>query len=259
MMDTILTEKKENVWVVRLNRPDKFNSFNRPMALALLKVLKEAAADSAARCVLLTGEGKAFCAGQDLSEAIDPAGPGIRKIVEEHYNPIILAIRNLPKPVIAAVNGVAAGAGANIALACDIVVAAKSAGFIQAFSKIGLIPDSGGTYTLPRLVGLNLASALMITGDKLSAEDARTFGMVYRVYEDAEMMAQAFALAKQAASLPTKAIANTKVLLNRTYSSSLEEQLAAERDLQVISAASHDYSEGVKAFLEKRKPVFRGE
>src|SRR5688572_8866759 len=209
-MSSISSEIKGGVLIVRLNRPEKFNSFNRAMALALLEVLSQAAALDDVRCVLLTGEGKAFCAGQDLAEAMDENGPGIRKIVEEHYNPIILALRNLEKPVIAAVNGVAAGAGANIALACDIVLAARSASFIQAFSKIALVPDSGGTYTLPRLVGMQLASALMITGDKLGAEEAKSFGMVYKVYEDAELQSQALSLATQLAAMPTKAIGRTK-------------------------------------------------
>jgi 2-(1,2-epoxy-1,2-dihydrophenyl)acetyl-CoA isomerase len=168
-------------------------------------------------------------------------------------------IRGIEKPVIAAVNGVAAGAGANIALACDIVYAGRSASFIQAFSKIGLIPDSGGTYTLPRLVGLQLASALMITGDKLTAEDAKGFGLVYKVFEDAELLEQSIASAVKVAALPTKAIGLTKRLLNHTYSNTLQDQLNMERDLQVASAKSHDHLEGVKAFLEKRSPNFTGE
>lgn len=258
-MSFILSELKNNVLILKLNRPDKFNSFNREMALQLISQLDMAEKDKAVRAIVITGEGKAFCAGQDLTEALDPEGPGIKKIVEEHYNPIILRIRNIEKPIIAAVNGVAAGAGANIALACDIVLAAKSASFIQAFSKIGLIPDSGGTYTLPRLVGLNLASALMITGDKLAAEDAKSFGMVYKVFEDAELMEQSVNSAFQVAAMPTRAIGLTKRLLNHTYGNSLQQQLEMERDIQVASAKSHDYKEGVKAFLEKRKPEFKGE
>lgn len=258
-MSFITTEQQDKVLIIKLNRPDKFNSFNREMALELISVFNEAKKSKSVRAIVLTGVGKAFCAGQDLAEAIDPNGPGIRKIVDEHYNQIILKIRTIEKPVIAAVNGVAAGAGANMALACDIVYAAKSASFIQAFSKIGLIPDSGGTFTLPRLIGLNLASALMITGDKLSAEDAKGFGMVYKVYDDSELMQQVLTNASQVASMPTKAIGLTKRLLNQSYSNNLQQQLDFERDIQVEAANSYDYSEGVKAFLEKRKPEFRGE
>lgn len=258
-MSFILADKQDNVLVIKLNRPDKFNSFNREMALQLITELDKAEKDKNIRAIVITGEGKAFCAGQDLAEALDPNGPGIKRIVDEHYNPIILRIRNIEKPIIAAVNGVAAGAGANIALACDIVYAAKSATFIQAFSKIGLIPDSGGTYTLPRLVGLNLASALMITGDKFNAEEARSFGLVYKVFEDAELQEQTLKSAAQVAAMPTKAIGLTKRLLNKSYSNNLEQQLNFERDIQVESANSYDYNEGVKAFLEKRKPEFKGE
>jgi 2-(1,2-epoxy-1,2-dihydrophenyl)acetyl-CoA isomerase len=258
-MSSISTEQIKNVLLIKLNRPDKFNSFNREMALALIDTLDKAEKNKEVRAIVITGEGKAFCAGQDLSEAVDSSGPGIKKIVEEHYNPIILKIRNIEKPIIAAVNGVAAGAGANIALACDIVFAGKSASFIQAFSKIGLIPDSGGTYTLPRLVGLQLASALMITGDKLSAEEAKGFGLVYKVFEDAELMSQTLTNASNIAAMPTKAIGLTKRLLNKSYSNDLSSQLNLEKDLQIEAATGYDYKEGVKAFLEKRKPEFKGE
>jgi 2-(1,2-epoxy-1,2-dihydrophenyl)acetyl-CoA isomerase len=258
-MSSIITEKKEQVLIIKLNRPDKFNSFNREMALELISQIGKAASDTTVRAVLITGEGKAFCAGQDLAEAIQPDGPGIKKIVEEHYNPIILAIRQLEKPVIAAVNGVAAGAGANIALACDIVYAARSASFIQAFSKIGLVPDSGGTFTLPRLVGLQLASGLMITGDKLNAEDAKSFGLVYKVFEDTDLLTESLASAVKIAAMPTKAIGNTKRLLNASWNNTLSQQLSLEGDLQVACAQTHDYNEGVKAFLEKRAPSFKGE
>jgi 2-(1,2-epoxy-1,2-dihydrophenyl)acetyl-CoA isomerase len=258
-MSSIISEQKGNVLLIKLNRPDKFNSFNREMAKALISLLDQAEQDKNIRAILLTGEGKAFCAGQDLTEATSADGPGIKRIVEEHYNPIVFKIRGIEKPFIAAVNGVAAGAGANIALACDIVYAGKSASFIQAFSKIGLIPDSGGTYTLPRLVGLNLASALMITGDKVSAPEAQTMGMVYKVFEDAELFDKALESATQVASMPTKAIGLTKRLLNHTYGNTLQDQLNMEKDLQVAAAKSHDYEEGVKAFLEKRKAEFRGE
>jgi 2-(1,2-epoxy-1,2-dihydrophenyl)acetyl-CoA isomerase len=258
-MSFILSEQKDNLLIIRLNRPDKFNSFNREMAKVMISLLDQAEKEKSIRAVLITGEGKAFCAGQDLKEAMDPEGPGIKRIVEEHYNPIIVRLRGIEKPMIAAVNGVAAGAGANIALACDVVYAGKSASFIQAFSKIGLIPDSGGTYTLPRLVGLQLASALMITGDKVTADEAQSFGMVYKVFEDADLMGQSIASASRIAAMPTKAIGLTKRLLNHTYGNSLQDQLNMERDIQVASAKSSDYLEGVKAFLEKRKPNFTGE
>jgi 2-(1,2-epoxy-1,2-dihydrophenyl)acetyl-CoA isomerase len=258
-MAFIHSEQQQNVLLLKLNRPDKFNSFNREMALELQAQLDRAAADKSIRAVLLTGEGKAFCAGQDLAEAIDENGPGLKRIVEEHYNPIILKLRALNKPVIAALNGVAAGAGANIALACDIVLASKSSSFIQAFSKIGLVPDSGGTFTLPRMLGLQLASALMITGDKLSADEAKHFGLVYKVFEDAEFSEKSREFAQTISQMPTKAIAHTKELLNGSFNNTLSEQLEMEGKLQVESSKSHDYKEGVNAFLEKRKAQFKGE
>lgn len=259
LMSFILSEQKNNVLILTLNRPDKFNSFNREMAMQLISELDKAETDPTIRAIVITGSGKAFCAGQDLAEAIDPSGPGIKKIVEEHYNPIILKIRHIEKPVIAAVNGVAAGAGANIALACDIVFAAKSASFIQAFSKIGLVPDSGGTFTLPRLIGFNMASALMITGDKATAEEAMHYGMVYKIFDDNHLLSQALVNAQHVAVMPTKAIGMTKRLLNQTYSHTLEQQLDMERDMQVDAANTSDYKEGVNAFLEKRRPDFKGE
>ena len=258
-MNSILTEEKNNVLVVILNRPEKLNCFNREMALQLITVLDKAENNNNIRAIIITGMGKAFCAGQDLSEAIDPNGPGIKKIVGEHYNPIILKIRSIEKPIIGVINGVAAGAGANIALACDIIYASKSASFIQAFSKIGLIPDSGGTYTLPRLVGFNLASALMISGDKLSADDAKNFGIVYKVFDDENLMELSIASAIKIAAMPTKAIGLTKRLLNKTYSNSLEQQLLLEKKLQIEASNTSDYKEGVNAFLEKRSPYFKGE
>ena len=258
-MSFILTQQKNNVLIITLNRPDKFNSFNREMALSLISELEKAENDKTVRCIVITGSGKAFCAGQDLSEAIDPNGPGIEKIVAEHYNPIILKIRSIEKPIIAAVNGVAAGAGANIALACDIVFAAKSASFIQAFSKIGLIPDSGGTFTLPRLIGFNMASALMITGDKVTAEEAMQYGMVYKIFENNSLLEQAIINADVISKMPTKAIGLTKRLLNQTYNHTLEQQLNLEKEMQINSANSNDYKEGVNAFLEKRHANFKGE
>jgi len=244
---------------ITCDRPDKFNSFNRELALGVQAALKQAADDAAVRCVVITGNGKAFCAGQDLSEAIDPNGPELSTIVSEHYNPIILAIRKLPKPVIAAVNGVAAGAGANIALACDIVVAHEKASFIQAFSKIGLIPDSGGTFTLPRLVGFQRASALMMTGDKVPANQALHMGMIYQVFAEEEYEGQVHSLALKMAQMPTKGLALTKAALNKAYGNDLQQQLDLEEALQVRASKTHDFNEGVQAFLEKRAPEFKGE
>ena len=258
-MSSIISETDGSVLKIKLNRPDKFNSFNREMALQLQQGLDNAAADKNIRAVYITGEGKAFCAGQDLTEAIDPSGPNIEKIVSEHYNPIIKKIRNMEKPVVCAVNGVAAGAGANIAIACDIVVAASSATFIQAFSKIGLIPDSGGTFFLPRLVGLQKASALMMLGEKISAVDALQMGMIYKIFDDDKLQTEAIIIAKTLANMPTKGIGLTKRLLNESLFNSLEKQLENEKKSQVEATLTYDYKEGVKAFLEKRKPEFKGE
>ena len=251
-------EKIGKVAKIILNRPDKYNSFIREMALEVQKKLDVCSSDKDIRCILITGSGKAFCAGQDLKEAIDPQGPGIKEIVLKHYNPIIQKIREIAKPVIAAVNGVAAGAGANVALACDIVVAAKSASFIQAFSKIGLIPDSGGTYFLPRLIGLPRATALMMTGETVSAEKAETLGMIYAVYEDSEFETSSMKLADTIAAMPTKGLGYTKKLLYQTYNNSLEDQLILEAETQALSAKSEDHKEGIQSFLEKRPPQFTG-
>jgi 2-(1,2-epoxy-1,2-dihydrophenyl)acetyl-CoA isomerase len=249
---------ENNIGKIVLNRAEKFNSFNREMSIALQEALAACATDNSVRAIVLTGEGKAFSAGQDLSEAMRPDGPGIKKIVEEHYNPIIRGIRELPKPVVCAVNGTAAGAGANIALCCDIVVAARSASFIQAFSKIGLIPDSGGTFFLPRLVGFQRASALMMLGERIAAEDALDMGMIYKVYEDENLQAEALELAMTLSKLPTKGLGLTKLLLNKSASNTLEQQLDEEGTYQVQAAQTLDFKEGVAAFLEKRKPVFTG-
>ena len=251
-------KKIEAVAKITLNRPEKYNSFVREMALELQNIIDECGQDETIRSILITGAGKAFCAGQDLKEAINPDGPEIEEIVRQHYNPIIQKIRGIEKPVIAAVNGVAAGAGANLALACDIVVAAKSASFIQAFSKIGLIPDSGGTYFLPRLIGLPKAAAIMMTGESVIAEKAESLGMIYAVYEDAEFENSAMKLAKTIASMPTKGLGYTKKLLSQTFNNSLNEQLSVEAETQALSAATEDHKEGIRAFLEKRTPHFTG-
>ena len=251
-------KKIESVAKITLNRPEKYNSFVREMALELQNIIDECGQDETIRSILITGAGKAFCAGQDLKEAINPDGPEIEEIVRQHYNPIIQKIRGIEKPVIAAVNGVAAGAGANLALACDIVVAAKSASFIQAFSKIGLIPDSGGTYFLPRLIGLPKAAAIMMTGESVVAEKAESLGMIYAVYEDAEFENSAMKLAKTIASMPTKGLGYTKKLLSQTFNNSLNEQLSVEAETQALSAATEDHKEGIRAFLEKRTPHFTG-
>lgn len=258
-MSMIQTITKGAVAYLILNRPEKFNSFCREMALALQDALDQAGQDTSVRCIVLQGEGKAFCAGQDLSEAIEDNGIELEQIVLEHYNPIIQRIRSIEKPVIAAVNGVAAGAGANIALCCDLVVAKSSASFIQAFSKIGLIPDSGGTFFLPRLIGLQRATALMMTGEKVSAKDAETMGMIYRCVEDNDFENFVSSLADQMAAMPTKGLGLTKRLLNEALTNDLNTQLHREALIQVEAAGSYDYQEGVNAFLEKRAPVFKGE
>lgn len=258
MSSFITSAFADGVLTLTMNRAEKYNSFVREMALALQQELKDADKNESVRCIILTGSGKAFCAGQDLAEAIDPNGPELSKIVSEHYNPIIKIIRQVAKPVVAAVNGVAAGAGANIALACDIVVATESASFIQAFSKIGLIPDSGGTFTLPRLIGFQKASALMMLGDKVSAKEAEAMNMIYRVFPDKDFQLAVEKLGKHLASMPTKGLALTKCALNRTYINNLDQQLAFEDELQTQAGQTHDYNEGVQAFLEKRSPNFKG-
>ena len=257
-MSSILFEVKDAVARITLNRPDKLNSFNREMALLLQQKLDECKSGEV-RCVLITGAGKAFSAGQDLAEVANPDGPGMQRILSEHYNPIVVRIRKLEKPVVAAVNGVAAGAGANIALCSDIVVAAESASFIQAFSKIGLIPDSGGSYILPRLIGWQKASALMMLGEKVSAADAERMGMIYKIFNDDVFFENANNIARFLAEMPTKGLAFTKQALNISFSGNFEEQLHDEDILQQKAAVTKDYQEGVNAFMEKRKPVFRGE
>lgn len=259
-MNLILVEIASGIATIKLNRPEVFNSFNREMALELQSVLDKCAADKEVRAIVIKGEGKAFCAGQDLKEVTTPElMPGFKKILEEHYNPIISKIRTIDKPVIAAVNGVAAGAGANIALACDIVVANENAAFIQAFSKIGLVPDSAGTFFLPRLIGFQKASALMMLGDKVGAKEAFEMGMIYKFYPTALFEEEVGKLAATLSQMPTHAIALTKKLLNKSMINDLQQQLSMESELQIEASGSYDYNEGVKAFIEKRQPNFKGE
>lgn len=258
-MPSIGFEIKNSIAFITLNRPEKLNAFNREMALSLQEKLDECEKNISIRCICITGAGKAFCAGQDLAEVVDPNGPGMGKILSEHYNPIIKKIRNLNKPVLAIVNGVAAGAGANIALCCDVIVAAESSSFLQAFSKIGLIPDSGGTYFLPRLVGFQKSSAIMMLGDKISATEAERIGMIYKYFPDAIFFAEAESIAMTLSRLPTKSLAFSKQALNKSLEQNLEQQLNTEDLLQQKSAATNDFKEGVAAFIEKRKPDFKGD
>ena len=258
-MSSVLFEIKNNVGYIILNRPEKFNAFNREMALRLQAHLDECASVPDIRCVYITGAGKAFSAGQDISELVGEDKIEIPQILSEHYNPIVKKIRNLPKPVVCAVNGVAAGAGANIALCCDVVVATAAASFIQAFSKIGLIPDSGGTFTLPRLIGWQKASALMMTGDKVNATDAEKMGMIYKVFTDESFEAESKKIAATLSQMPTKGLAFTKHALNNSFTNSWEEQLLLEDEYQQKAASTYDYKEGINSFLEKRIPIFKGE
>ena len=255
----IVVSNQNGVRELKMNRPEVFNSFNKAMAIALQNELDKCATDSSVRAVIITGEGKAFCAGQDLAEATDPNGPELKSIVREHYNPIIIKIRELEKPVIAAVNGVAAGAGANIALACDITIAKSSASFIQAFSKIGLIPDSGGTFFLPRIIGTQKALALMMTADKVTSEEAEKMNMIYKSVEDDEFEEFVYQFAQKIATMPTRGLGLTKKAVNQSLFNSLEDQLEIEEKLQTEAGSTYDFNEGVEAFLEKRVPVFRGE
>lgn len=250
--------KDDGIATILLNRPDKYNAMIREMALALQDALDQCEKDEKVRCIVIKGAGTAFCAGQDLNEVVDPEGPELQNIVQEHFNPIIMRIREIEKPILAAVNGVAAGAGANIAIACDLTIAKESASFIQAFSKIGLIPDSGGTFFLPRIVGMQKATALMFLGNRLTAKEAVDLNMIYKAVVDDQFEKEVKTIASELALLPTRALGLTKRALNKSMSNELEKQLAIEGQLQFAASQTEDYAEGVDAFLEKRKAVFKG-
>ncbi|HEK1687901.1 TPA: 2-(1,2-epoxy-1,2-dihydrophenyl)acetyl-CoA isomerase [Pseudomonas putida] len=257
----ILFSIEDGIALLSLNRPEQLNSFNTAMHQEVREALKQVRQSEQARVLLLTGEGRGFCAGQDLSDRNVAPGaerPDLGLSIEQFYNPLIRSLRDLPMPVICAVNGVAAGAGANIPLACDLVLAARSASFIQAFCRIGLIPDSGGTWLLPRLVGMARAKALAMLGGRLSAEQAEQWGLIHRVVDDAELRDEALRLAQHLASQPTYGLALIKRSLNASFDNGFDQQLTLERDLQRLAGRSDDYREGVSAFMEKRTPVFKG-
>ena len=258
-MTSINFEVKNQIAYITLNRPDKLNAFNREMAMLLQQRLDECQQDKNIRCVYLTGAGKAFCAGQDLSEVIQTDGEIVNKMLREQYNPIVWKIRMMEKPVVGAINGVAAGAGANMALACDVVIATQSSYFTQAFSKIGLVPDCGGTFILPRFIGWQRASALMMLADKISAEEAEKMGMLYKTYTDETFPEESIKIAEKLAKMPTRSLAMIKHALNFSVSNTFEQQLKVEDVFQQKAVETHDYKEGVKAFMEKRVPEYTGE
>ena len=258
--DPILVERREGWRVLTLNRPDRLNSFNEAMHERLMAALLEAEADEGCRALLLTGAGRGFCAGQDLSNRVFEPGvtPDLTKTIERWYNPLVRKLRSFPMPIVCAVNGVAAGAGANIALACDIVLAARSAKFIQAFAKIGLLPDSGGTWFLPRLVGLARARGLALLAEPLPAEKAEAWGLIWKAVDDESLMIEAEKLAAHLATQPTIGLALTKQALDASWGNTLDRQLYLERDLQGEAGRTPDYAEGVSAFFAKRAPSFTG-
>lgn len=253
---TVLLHIADGVARVTLNRPEKLNSFTRVMHLALREALAQVRADDSVRVLVLTGAGRGFCAGQDLADVAGADGLGA--IVKEFYSPLVASLHTMPMPVIAAVNGVAAGAGANLALACDIVVAARSASFVEAFCRLGLIPDTGGTYFLPRLLGTARATGLAMLGDKLTAERAESWGLIWQCVDDAVLGAEVDKLARHFASAPTLGLARTKQALQASSTNSLAAQLALEGDMMDELGRSHDFHEGVAAFLAKRAPQFKG-
>ncbi len=261
MDDTpILVERREGYRVITLNRPQRLNAFTEAMHTALRDALTEAEADESCRALLITGAGRGFCAGQDLNDRLSRAGETtvLGGALEAYYNPLVRKLRSLPLPVVAAVNGVAAGAGCNIALACDIVLAARSATFVQAFARIGLIPDSGGTWMLPRLVGPARARGLALTAEPLPADKAEAWGLIWKAVDDGALMAEAEKLCVHFAGAPTVGLALTKRALDESWDNELKTQLDLERELQREASLTPDYAEGVRAFMEKRKPVFSG-
>lgn len=259
---TITYQLDQGVAVLTLNRPASLNSFNTLMHDEVRDAIKDARDNTAVRCLVITGTGRGFCAGQDLSDRavkVSAEAPDLGESVEKNYNPLIRNIMTMEKPVLCAVNGVAAGAGASIALACDIVLAAKSAKFIQAFCKIGLVPDSGGTFNLVRALGLPRAKALALLGDKLSAEQAQNWGMIWQCVEDDSLMDETMTLALHLATQPTKGLAKIKELMNNSFSTPMHQQLELEKYAMRELGRTSDYREGVSAFMEKRQPTFTGE
>ncbi len=258
-MSSILLEKIDGIGKITLNRPKAYNSFNREMALSFQAALDECEKDDTIRAIFITGAGKAFCAGQDLKEVTTPElNPGFKTILDEHCNPLVMRLRNILKPIVCAVNGVAAGAGANFALACDIVLAHEKVSFIQAFSGIGLVPDSGGSFILPRLVGFQKAMGLTMLGDKLGATEAERLGMIYKVFSLEEFEEQSWKIVQKISKMPTQGLAYTKLLFNQSLTNNLEDQLELEGKYQILASETEDYQEGVSAFIEKRRPNFKG-
>ena len=261
LVSSLLIAHESGVTTLTLNRPDVLNSFTRELGRALQFALRDIAADDSVRAVILTGAGRGFCAGQDLAEALPREGemPDLGDFVRDTWNPVVSAIRHLEKPVICAVNGVAAGAGANLAFACDILFASSGATFVQSFAKIGAIPDSGGTFILPRLVGLHRANIMTMLAEKMSAEQAKEWGLVYQVVAPDQLLDAAMRTATHLATQPTRALGMIKRAFNQSMGVDLDEQLSLEEDLQREAGQSADYAEGVQAFLEKRNPVFTGQ